>query len=196
MLTYNPPHRIPIAAAAEVAARLPGTRYQGDGYRTRGYCHGSGDKPTSASLVFSDPPRPGEQSLHVHCFKCSPQHAGRVRRHPPRPAKSDRSAAMQVSRLLAGSPRRAAVHHNTSGPGAGYDTARDATPRKERHDSLRRPTVGRSPSIHFRAGRTTSRRPLVGRTHTPDPLARRPSAARNSPLACPQPPHIPPRTTG
>ena len=71
MLTYNPPHRIPIAAAAEVAARLPGTRYQGDGYRTRGYCHGSGDKPTSASLVFSDPPRPGEQSLHVHCFKCS-----------------------------------------------------------------------------------------------------------------------------
>ena len=72
MLTHNPPHRIPLAAAAEVAARLPGTRWEGAGYRTRGYCHGSGDKPTSASLVFSDPPRPGEQSLHVHCFKCNP----------------------------------------------------------------------------------------------------------------------------
>ena len=73
MLTHNPPHRIPLAAAAEVAARLPGTRWQGAGYRTRGYCHGSGDKPTSASLVFSAPPRPGEQSLRVHCFKCNPQ---------------------------------------------------------------------------------------------------------------------------
>ena len=73
MLTHSTPNRIPLAVAAEVAARLPGTRREGDGYRTRGYCHGSGDKPTSASLVFSDPPRPGEQSLHVHCFKCGPQ---------------------------------------------------------------------------------------------------------------------------
>lgn len=73
MLTHNTPNRIPIAAAAEVAARLPGTRREGDHYRTRGYCHNSGDKSSSASLVFSDPPRPGEQSLHVHCYKCSPQ---------------------------------------------------------------------------------------------------------------------------
>ena len=73
MLTHSTPNRIPLAAAAEVAARLPGTRREGDGYRTRGYCHGSGDKPSSASLIFSDPPRPGEQSLHVHCFKCKPQ---------------------------------------------------------------------------------------------------------------------------
>ena len=64
---------IPIATAAAVAARLPGTRPEGAGYRTRGYCHGSQDKPDSASLVFADPPRPGEQSLHVHCFKCNPQ---------------------------------------------------------------------------------------------------------------------------
>ena len=64
---------IPIATAAEVAGRLPGTRRDGDGYRTRGYCHGSQDKPDSASVVFKDPPRPGEQSLHVHCFKCNPQ---------------------------------------------------------------------------------------------------------------------------
>ena len=73
MLTHSTLNRIPIATAAEVAARLPGTRREGDHYRTRGYCHGSGDKPMSASLVFSDPPRPGEQSLHVHCYKCSPQ---------------------------------------------------------------------------------------------------------------------------
>ena len=72
MLTHSTPNRIPLAAAAEVAARLPGTRWEGAGYRTRGYCHGSGDKPTSASLVFSDPPKPGEQSLRVHCFKCNP----------------------------------------------------------------------------------------------------------------------------
>ena len=62
-----------LATAAEVAGRLPGTRREGDGYRTRGYCHGSQDKPDSASVVFKDPPRPGEQSLHVHCFKCNPQ---------------------------------------------------------------------------------------------------------------------------
>ena len=73
MLTHSTLNRIPIATAAEVATRLPGTRREGDHYRTRGYCHGSGDKPSSASLVFSDPPRPGEQSLHVHCYKCSPQ---------------------------------------------------------------------------------------------------------------------------
>ncbi|MDE0199795.1 MAG: hypothetical protein OXK78_16435, partial [Caldilineaceae bacterium] len=73
MLTHSTLNRIPLAAAAEVAARLPGTRRAGAGYRTRGYCHGSGDKQTSASLVFSDPSRPGEQSLHVHCYKCSPQ---------------------------------------------------------------------------------------------------------------------------
>lgn len=66
---------IPIATAAEVAGRLSGTRRDGDGYRTRGYCHGSQDKPDSASVVFKDPPRPGEQSLHVHCFKCNPQTA-------------------------------------------------------------------------------------------------------------------------
>ena len=66
---------IPIATAAAVAARLPGTRPEGAGYRTRGYCHGSQDKPDSASLVFADPSRPGEQSLHVHCFKCNPQTA-------------------------------------------------------------------------------------------------------------------------
>ena len=66
------PHQTTIASAAQVAARLPGTRQDGDGYRTHGYCHGSGDKPDSASLKFSDPPKPGEQSLHVHCFKCSP----------------------------------------------------------------------------------------------------------------------------
>ena len=66
---------ISIATAADVAGRLPGTRRDGDGYRTRGYCHGSQDKPDSASVVFKDPPRPGEQSLHVHCFKCNPQTA-------------------------------------------------------------------------------------------------------------------------
>ena len=71
MLTHSTPNRIPLAA--EVATRLPGTRREGDHYRTRGYCHGNGDKPSSASLIFSDPPRPGEQSLHVHCFKCKPQ---------------------------------------------------------------------------------------------------------------------------
>ena len=60
-----------VATAAEVAARLPGTRPEGTGYRTRGYCHGNGDKPDSASLIFHDPDNLGA-SLHVHCFKCSP----------------------------------------------------------------------------------------------------------------------------
>ena len=68
------PQRITIATAEEVAARLPfPSRREGPGrYRTRGVCHGSADKPDSASLIFNDPARPGEQSLHVHCFKCSP----------------------------------------------------------------------------------------------------------------------------
>ena len=65
------PHQTTIASAAEVAARLPGTRRDGQAYRTRGYCHGSGDKPDSASLKFSDPDKPG-YSLDVHCFKCNP----------------------------------------------------------------------------------------------------------------------------
>ena len=63
--------KIEIVRAADVAGRIP-ARKDGAGYRTRGYCHGSADKPDSASLVFNDPPRPGEQSLHVHCFKCNP----------------------------------------------------------------------------------------------------------------------------
>ena len=69
MIPSHNPNRIQIATAAEVAARLK-AKQEGKRYRTRGYCHGSGDKPTSASLVFNDPPRPGEQSLHVTCFKC------------------------------------------------------------------------------------------------------------------------------
>ena len=65
------PQQTTIASAAEVAARLPGTRRDGQAYRTRGYCHGSEDKPDSASLKFSDPDKPG-YSLDVHCFNCSP----------------------------------------------------------------------------------------------------------------------------
>lgn len=71
MIPPNNPNRIQIATAAEVAARIP-AKPNGKGYRTRGYCHDHADKPDSASLVFNDPPRPGEQSLHVHCFKCNP----------------------------------------------------------------------------------------------------------------------------
>ncbi|MXX27781.1 MAG: toprim domain-containing protein [Caldilineaceae bacterium SB0668_bin_21] len=71
MLTHSTHNRISLATAAEVAARLPGTRREGDHYRTRGYCHGSGDEPNSGSLLFSDPEKSGA-SLHVFCFKCSP----------------------------------------------------------------------------------------------------------------------------
>ena len=55
MLTHSTHNRIPIATAAEVAARLPGTRREGAGYRTRGYCHGSGDKSSSAFADFQRP---------------------------------------------------------------------------------------------------------------------------------------------
>ncbi len=71
MLTHSTPNRISLATAAEVAARLPGTRREGDHYRTRGYCHGSGDEPDSGSLLFNDPEKSGA-SLHVFCFNCSP----------------------------------------------------------------------------------------------------------------------------
>ncbi len=75
MIPRSTHHRIQIATAAEVAARLPfPARKEGASrYRTRGVCHGSADKPDSASLIFHDPDRPGEQSLRVHCYKCSPR---------------------------------------------------------------------------------------------------------------------------
>ena len=73
MVTHPKASRIPIASADEIAARLPfPSRREGRGYRTRGLCHGSGDKPSSASLVYENPKRVGEQSLHVHCYKCNP----------------------------------------------------------------------------------------------------------------------------
>ncbi|MDE0078614.1 MAG: hypothetical protein OXO50_13920 [Caldilineaceae bacterium] len=121
MLTHSTLNRIPIATAAEVAARLPGTRRDGDGYRTRGYCHNSGDKPTSASLIFNDPPRPGEQSLHVYCFKCRPQ----------TPAEYDaiRHALQKATGLqLCGCPADRQAQRTGRPPGEA--TTRPAAPRR------------------------------------------------------------------
>jgi len=66
-------NRIPIAAAAEVAARLPFPHTTSGGwYRTStAICHG-GDSRTA--LSFRDGHRPGESSLRVHCHShnCDP----------------------------------------------------------------------------------------------------------------------------
>ena len=69
------PHRITVAPAEEVAAKLPfPSRREGPGrYRTRGACHGNAHDPDSASLVYKDPERPGEQSLVVYCYNCRPE---------------------------------------------------------------------------------------------------------------------------
>ena len=124
MLPYSTANRIQIATADEVAARLP-SRKDGAGYRTRGYCHGSGDKPTSASLVFSDPPRPGEQSLHVHCYKCNPS----------TPAERDpiRHALQKATGLLLCLCPECRVAHRTDRPPGGTTTApRRPTAKTER----------------------------------------------------------------
>lgn len=65
------PNTMQIASADEVAARLAWpSRREAGGWRTRGLCHGSADKPDSASLIFRDSEG---ASLHVHCFKCAPR---------------------------------------------------------------------------------------------------------------------------
>ena len=52
--------------ATEIAAALEGSREESSGgWRLRGFCHGSGEKRSSASLVVSDRPGGG---LLVHCF--------------------------------------------------------------------------------------------------------------------------------
>ena len=139
------PHHTTIASAAEVAARLPNTRRDGQGYRCRGYCHGSGDKPDSASLKFSDPSKPGEHSLARPLLQMQSQHAGRARRNPTRLAKGyQRPAFMQVSRLLGSTApqERPAGHSPIAAAGdetAGYETltGRGA-----------RPTVKKAPDRH------------------------------------------------
>ena len=175
MLTHSTLNRIPLAVAAEVAARLPGTRREGAGYRTRGYCHNSGDKPTSASLVFSDPPRPGEQSLRVHCYKCSPQTPAETRCHPPRPAKGNRPAAVPSCRRLLGSTTARAGRPNgaTTRPAvpqaahAGHDTAGAAS------SALHRT---RSPSRNGAHTSFPGTTPADAPTSSPCPLCRQPDA--------------------
>ena len=69
-------NRMRIDPAAAVAGALPfPSRREGNGkWRTRGLCHGSGEKPDSASLIFHDPEHEGGQ-LAVHCYKCQPRTA-------------------------------------------------------------------------------------------------------------------------
>ena len=66
-------NRIPIAAAADVVAKLPCPCTRASGwYRTStAICHG-GD--TKHGLTFQDGERPGESSLRVHCYShnCDP----------------------------------------------------------------------------------------------------------------------------
>lgn len=66
-------NRIPIAAAVEIAARLPSPHTTSGGwYRTStAICHG-GDNKTA--LSFQDGHRPGESPLRVHCHSrnCDP----------------------------------------------------------------------------------------------------------------------------
>ncbi len=66
-------NRIPIATAAEVAARLPYPHtISGGWYRTStAICHGGDDKN---ALSFQDGDRPGESPLRVHCHSrnCDP----------------------------------------------------------------------------------------------------------------------------
>ena len=65
-----------IDPAAAVAGALPfPSRREGAGkWRTRGLCHGSGEKPDSASLIFHDPEDEGGP-LAVWCYKCQPRTA-------------------------------------------------------------------------------------------------------------------------
>lgn len=69
-------NRMRIDPAAAVAGALPfPSRREGAGkWRTRGLCHGSAEKPDSASLIFHDPEHEGGQ-LVVHCYKCQPRTA-------------------------------------------------------------------------------------------------------------------------
>ncbi len=69
-------NRMRIDPAAAVADALPfPSRREGAGkWRTRGLCHGSAEKPDSASLIFHDPEHEGGP-LAVHCYKCQPRTA-------------------------------------------------------------------------------------------------------------------------
>ncbi|MDE0632523.1 MAG: toprim domain-containing protein [Caldilineaceae bacterium] len=66
-------NQIPIAAAAETAARIPHPHtISGGWYRTStALCHGGGNRH---ALAFRDGERPGESSLRVHCHSrnCDP----------------------------------------------------------------------------------------------------------------------------
>ena len=135
MLPHSTPNRIPLAAAAEVAARLPGTRW---GRRRLPHPRLLPRQRRQAYVGIAGIQRPPQARRTVPArplLQMQAQHAGRTRRHPPRPAKSDRPAAVQLSRLQGSATIGPASGWRDYPPcrpqtaRAGHDTACAAAPR-------------------------------------------------------------------